>query len=123
MCLRERRTVNRTGGDIVLDGLGAAAIDLAADTVGSSQNLLHVTLKRLGEGLELHHTGDLDNLIEGYRLGVLDVLLLLAVPRGLLQGLDDQGGGGGNDGDSGLTVLDGELDGDAEALLLVGRKN
>ena len=105
-----------------MDSLGAAAIDLAADTVGGSENLLHVALEGLGEGLELHHTGDLDDLIKGHRLGVLDVLLLLAVSRGLLDGLDDQGGGGGNDGDSGLTVLDGELDGDAEALLLVGRK-
>lgn len=105
-----------------MDSLGAAAIDLAADTVGSSQNLLHVTLEGLGEGLELHHTGNLDNLIEGYRLGVLDVLLLLAVPRGLLQSLDNQSGGRGNDGDGGLTVLDGELDGDTEALLLIGGK-
>jgi hypothetical protein len=51
---------------------------------------------------------------------MLDVLLLLAVARGLLEGLDDERGGGRDDGDSGLTVLDGELDGDAEALPVSG---
>ena len=47
---------------------------------------------------------------------MLDVLLLLPVTRGLLEGLDDERRGGGNDGDSGLTVLDGQLDRDAETL-------
>ena len=48
---------------------------------------------------------------------MLDVLLLLAVPRRLLECLDDERRGGGNDGDGGLTVLDGQADGDAEAFL------
>jgi hypothetical protein len=47
---------------------------------------------------------------------VLDVLLLLAVARWLLEGLDDQRRGRGDDRDSGLTVLDGELDGDSQTL-------
>jgi len=51
---------------------------------------------------------------------VLDVLRLLPVALGLLERLDDQGGGGGDDGDLGLTVLDGELDGDAETLPVLG---
>jgi hypothetical protein len=50
---------------------------------------------------------------------VLDVLLLLSVPGWLLQSSDDKGGGGGDDGDSGLSVLDGELDGDTETFLFV----
>jgi len=48
---------------------------------------------------------------------VLDVLLLLPVTRRLLEGLDDEGGSGGNDGNSGLTVLDGETDSDTETFL------
>lgn len=48
---------------------------------------------------------------------MLDVLLLLAVTRGLLERADDEGGCGGDDGHGGLTVLDGELHGDAETLL------
>lgn len=47
---------------------------------------------------------------------MLDVLLLLAITRRLLEGLDDERRGGGNDRDGSLTVLDGELDGDAESL-------
>jgi len=51
---------------------------------------------------------------------VLDVLLLLAIAGGFLEGADDQGRRSGNDGDSGLTVLNGELDSDTETLLLIG---
>lgn len=48
---------------------------------------------------------------------MLDVLLLFAVSRGLLEGLDNEGGCGRNDGDSGLTVLNSEFDGDTETFL------
>lgn len=47
---------------------------------------------------------------------MLDVLLLLAVTRWLLESLDDKGGGGWNNGDGGLTVLDGKTDGNTESL-------
>jgi len=45
---------------------------------------------------------------------VLDVLLLFAVTRRLLEGLDDERRSRGDDRDGGLTVLDGELDRDTE---------
>jgi hypothetical protein len=48
---------------------------------------------------------------------VLDVLLLLAVTRWLLEGLDDEGGSGWDDRHGCLTVLDGESDSDAESFL------
>ena len=67
-----------------------------------------------------HGAADLDDLVERDGLGVLDVLLLFAVTRGLLEGLDDQGRGGGHDRDSGLTVLDGQADSDAETLPVAG---
>lgn len=51
---------------------------------------------------------------------MLDVLLLLAVSWWFLESLDDEGGCGWDDRDGGLTVLDGELDGDAEALPVAG---
>ena len=67
-----------------------------------------------------HGAADLDDLVKRDGLGVLDVLLLFAVTRGLLEGLDDKGGGGGNNGNSGLTVLDGQADSDAETLPVAG---
>ena len=51
---------------------------------------------------------------------MLDVLDLLAITRRLLQGLDDEGSGRGNDVDGGLTVLDGELDSDLETFPVLG---
>lgn len=48
---------------------------------------------------------------------MLDVLLLLSVAGRLLEGFDDEGRGGGNDGDGGLSVLDGELYGNSETFL------
>ena len=102
--------------DVVRDGLGAAAIDLAAGGESSSEDLENGTLEGLGHRLEAHGAGNGDDLVKRNGLGVLDVLLLLAVPGGLLKGLDDEGRGGGNDRDGGLTVLDGQADGDAETL-------
>lgn len=113
---RGKLTVNLASLDVVRDILGAAAIDLAADGESSTEDLENNTLESLGHGAVLHLAGDLNNVIEGDGLGVLDVLLLLAVTRRLLEGLDDQGRGGGNNRDRGLTVLDGELDSHTETL-------
>lgn len=112
----KKLTVNLASLDIVRDILGAAAINLAADGEGSSKDLKDNTLESLGHGAVLHLAGNLDNVIEGDGLGVLDVLLLLAVTRRLLEGLDDQGRRGGNNRDRSLTVLDGELDSHTETL-------
>ena len=118
----EGRTLNLAALDVVRDVLRTSAIYLAANTESRPQNLLHGPLQGLGEGLEPHSPGDLDDVVEGYALAVLDVLLLLPVARGLLQGLDDEGGGGRDDRDGGLTVLDRELDGDTETFLSGGKK-
>ena len=48
---------------------------------------------------------------------MLDVLLLLPVPGGLLERFDDQGRGGGDDRDGSLTVLDRELNGNSQTFL------
>lgn len=114
-------TVNLTRGDRILDRLWALAIDLAAHAECRAQNLLHNTLEGLGEALEPHGPCNLDDLVQRDRLAVLDVLLLLAITRRLLQGADDQRRGGGDNRYGGLTVLDGELAGDAETLLFGGK--
>lgn len=113
----EQLTLNLAGLDVVRDGLWAAAIDLAAGGESSTKDLLDGTLEVLGHGLEPHLAGDLNDLVKRNRLSVLDVLLFLAVPWWLLKGLDDEGGGRWDDGDGGLTVLDGELDRHAETFL------
>jgi hypothetical protein len=112
--------VNLASLDIVRDILGAAAIDLAADGESSTQNLKDGTLERLGHGASAHGAGNLNNVIEGDGLVVLDVLLLLAVTGGLLEGLDDQGRGGGNNRDGSLPILDGQAHCDAQPFPVSG---
>lgn len=113
---KKQHTVNLSVVDGRNDNLGGLAVDTASDTVSSAENLLYTTSKILGERLEAHLAGNVDDLVKGDRLVVLDVLLLLAITRRLLESLDDQRGGSGNDGHGGLTVLDGELDSYAQAL-------
>lgn len=91
------RDLNLARLNVVRDILRAAAIDLAAGAESSAENLLDGTLQIFGHGLEAHSFRDGDYLIEGNALGVLDVLLLLPVTRGLLEGLDDERRCGGND--------------------------
>lgn len=110
-------TVNLAVINLLEDNLGRLAVDAAANAVGSAKNFLDGTLQLLRERLEAHLTGNLDDFIKADRLVVLDILLLLAVPWGLLEGLDDERRGGGNDRDGGLTVLDSELDSHAQAFL------
>ena len=55
------------------------------------------------DGKDIAHVVD---LVKGDVTGVLDVLLLLPVPRRLLEGLDDKGRGGRNNGDGGLPKVD-----------------
>lgn len=114
------RNLNLAVVDSLDDGLRGLAVDLAADRVSSSQNLLDATLQLLGEGLVAHGAGNLDDLVNGDGLVVLDVLLLLAVTRGLLEGLDDERRGSGDNRDRSLTVLDGQLDGDTETFPVTG---
>lgn len=67
------------------------AINLAPDTECSAEDLLDGALELLGERLVAHGPGNIDDVVERHGLVVLDVLLLLAVARGLLEGPDDEG--------------------------------
>jgi hypothetical protein len=105
---------------IIRDVLWATAIDLAASAEGSTKNLQNGALQVLGHRLEPHCARNGDDLVKGHTLSVLDVLLLFAVSGRLLKGLDDERRGGGNDGNSSLTVLNGQLDRDAQSLPVSG---
>jgi hypothetical protein len=85
-----QRTVNLASIDRLLDGLGALAIHLAADAERRAEDLLDAPLQLLGERLEAHLPCNGDDLIERDGLVVLNVLLLLAIARGLLEGADDE---------------------------------
>lgn len=86
--------------------------------MSGTENLLDTVGEVLGEGLLglTHSSGDFDDLIKLNVSSVLDVLLLLAVSDGLLEGTDDEGRRGGDDGNGSLTVLDRKLNGNAETL-------
>ena len=91
-------------------------INSAANRLGSAEDLLHDTRQVLGHGAGPHDPGGVDDVVHGDVAVVLDVPDLLAVAGRLLEGLDDERGRGGHDGDLGLPVLDGELHGDLETL-------
>lgn len=96
-------------------------VDGAADRHGGAQHLLDGARQVGGARPVPHLARHLDDVLQGDVARVLDVLGLLAVADGLLQGLDDQGGGRGHDLDLGLAVLDDQLDRDAQALPVLGR--
>lgn len=96
------------------DVVGVLAVNSATNRVSGTEDFTDTTRKVLGERLVGHLTGNVVNLVKGDVTGVLDVLLLLPVPRRLLEGLDDKGRGGRNNGDGSLPVLDSELDSHSE---------
>ena len=93
------RDLDLTVVDALLDVLGGAAVDGATDGVGRAEDLEDGALELLGLGLVAHLTGDLDDGGEGQVTAVGNVLDLLAITEGLLEGLDDQGGGVGDNED------------------------
>ena len=82
--------------DALLDLFGSAAINGAADRVGGTKDFEDSSDEFLGLGLLAHLTSDVEDGGEGQVTTVGDVLDLLAVTEGLLEGLDDQGGGVGD---------------------------
>lgn len=111
-------TLDLSALNIITDILWTSSINLAANAECRSEDLLDRTGERLCQRLEPHRACDLNDLIESDGLAVLDVLLLLPVARGLLEGLDDEGRGGWDNGNRCLTVLDRKSDGDTESFLL-----
>ena len=78
-------------------------------------------LELAGHRSRSHGSSDLDDLIQRDVAVVLDVLLLLAVADGLVEGLDDEGRRGGNHFYRRLAVDDRQLNSDVHALPVHGR--
>ena len=112
------------GGGSVLDGgnhvVGVLLVDSAADTSAGTKDLQNGSRESLSERTGAHDLGDTDDVVESNVTRVLDVLLLLAISVGLLQGLNDQSGGGGHHLDLGLTVLNDKLNRNADSLPVLG---
>ena len=83
-------TLDLSAGDVIADGLRTSTIHLTSDTKGGAQNLLDGPLEVLGQRFEPHRSCDVDDLVEGDRLGMLDVLLFLSITRRLLERSNDQ---------------------------------
>ena len=102
--------------DVVDDVVWGTSIDGATDALSGSQDLLHGAGQLAGHAAGAHRPGNGQDIVVGNVAAVLDVLDLLAVPWGLLQGLDDQRGSRGHHSDGSHTVLDAQLDGDLQTL-------
>ena len=110
------RTINFPVVDLIDDVMGRHAVDCATHGLGDPQNLLHHPGEVLGHGPGPHDAGGVDDVVQTHVAAVFDVLDLLPVPGRLLEGLDDEGGGGGDHGHGGLAVLDLELHGHLQTL-------
>ena len=76
--------------DTVNDVMRRLTVNGAANGLGSSENFEHGALELLSKTLGAHRPCDLNDLVEGDVAGVLDVLLLLPVTRGLLESANDE---------------------------------
>jgi len=106
--------------NLVDDVMRRFAVDGAADGLSGAQDLLDGAFQLTSHGSLLHDAGNVDDFFEWNISAVLDVLDLLAVTRRFLESADEKSRGAGNDADGSLTVLDRQLDGDAETFPVLG---
>merc|ERR1711869_9007 len=109
-----------TGVDGLSAVLGILAVDGAAEATAGAEHLKDGPLELLGVGAGTHGAGHTVHIIPGDVAIVGDVLHLLAVPRGLLEGLNDKSSRGRHDLDGHLAVLHEKLAGHVHALPLLG---
>jgi len=95
-------------------------VDGAANRVSSSQKLTADTAQILSHGSVFHDPGSTEHIVPGDVTVVRDVLDLLSVTWWLLEGLDEECRGTRHDGHGSLSILNGQLHGHLEALVLFG---
>merc|ERR1719318_574722 len=113
-------TINLALIDSINNVMRILSVNSTPNRLRGSKDLLHNAGELAGHGAGPHDAGGVDDVVHGDVSAVLDVLHLLPVPWGLLRGLDDEGGGGGDHGASGLPVLDLELPGYLQTLPVSG---
>merc|ERR1719348_10354 len=109
-------TVNGSVVDSIDDVVGVLSVNSAADRLSCAEDLLHDSAELPGHGPGPHDSCSSDDIIHGDVAAMLDVLDLLSVPWGFLQGLDNEGSSAGYHRTLGLPVLDAELHGHLQAL-------
>jgi hypothetical protein len=92
------------------DLLGALTVDSAAERDASSEDLLDGSSGLNSHTLGAELLGNINDVVELEVAVVLHVLLLLSVTGTFLEGLDDEGCGGGQHSDEALSVLDHHFD-------------
>lgn len=102
------------------DVVGVLVVNSATNGLAGTKNFLDCAGKLLGQTLVTHFTCNVEDCVQVDVAVVFDVLDLLPVTVRLIQGLDDQGGGGRDDRASGLPVLASQLHCDLQALPLLG---
>ena len=121
MCLKGTRQRGKNYGDEHrATRRMTAAHDTGCNTGGGRAGAAQRTSKSLGHGAAAQLAGNGDDLTEGNRAAVLDVLHLLAVTGGLLQRAQHEGGGAGAHFDGGVAVLAGKLASDRQTLPVLG---
>ena len=90
--------------------LGALSVDCAAEGNAGSEYFLDSSLELYCHALRAELLGNVKNISELEVAVVLHVLLLLSVAGTFLEGLDDEGSGGGQHSDEALSVLDHHFD-------------
>ena len=112
--------VNLASVDLLLDILGGFAIDGAANGNSGSKNFLAGARELSSERLRAQLLGDFDDLVHSDFTVVDDVLGLLSIASGFLEGFEDQRTSGVHDANFALLVLDLDLDFDLDSLPVFG---
>ena len=106
--------------DSLGDGLSGLAIDGATERNAGSKDFFDSTGEGNSHGFSVisHGFGNSSDIIELDVSVVRDVLDLLSISATLLEGLNDEWSSGVKNGDSALSVLDGNLDLNLDSLPL-----
>jgi len=107
--------------DLVDDVVRRVSVDGAADGLRGAQDFFDGAFQLTRHGTLFHDAGDVDDLFERHVAAVFDVLDLLAVARRLLESADEKRGSARNHAHRRLTILNGQLDGDAKTFPVLRR--